>query len=281
MYTKTDRRNDERNEHRSCTHAARINAGAPQILPPPTNVVVLPDGIHKPPEPKAVEASQTTPAAVATVAHSSPASPTMAPIYADVGFRRTLWDVQPSSSPAPAGDRADGGAPGEGAGGGGKDVSLAIGGGEGPTATMGKAFGSVSGSTYFQSTRSLLHSPKAKEAEAPKEKSTDTGAYKNKDGAFKDVMDLLDSDEVKTFKKLRWGGAPVKAFLGLVVVSNQNDKDWKAFVDLLNRRFNLIFVILLVISVGCILGVQDLAGLPNPPVPVIGLPDATPPPAIA
>ena len=74
--------------------------------------------------------------------------------------------------------------------------------------------------------------------EAPKEKSTETGAYKNKDGAFKDVMDLLDSDEVKTFKVLRWGGEPARAFRGLIVVNNQNDHAWKLHVDAVNHRFD-------------------------------------------
>jgi hypothetical protein len=51
-----------------------------------------------------------------------------------------------------------------------------------------------------------------------KAKSADTGAYPDKTGEFKDVMDLLDSAEVKTFKKLRWGGADVPIFYGILTV---------------------------------------------------------------
>jgi hypothetical protein len=55
--------------------------------------------------------------------------------------------------------------------------------------------------------------------EAKKQKSADTGAYVDKTGEFKDVMDLLDSAEVKTFKKLRWGSPDVFLFRGLLKVS--------------------------------------------------------------
>ena len=56
-------------------------------------------------------------------------------------------------------------------------------------------------------------------------------------------------------------------------MTNANDAAWAAHVNLLNRRFNLFFALLLTISVGCILGVQDLVGLPNPPFPAVGIPD--------
>jgi hypothetical protein len=57
--------------------------------------------------------------------------------------------------------------------------------------------------------------------EVKKQKSADTGAYVDKTGEFKDVMDLLDSAEVKTFKKLKWGSPDVFMFRGLLKVSVQ------------------------------------------------------------
>ncbi len=92
---------------------------------------------------------------------------------------------------------------------------------------------------------------------------------------------MLESEEARTFKMLCWGGAPAKAFRGLVEVNNQNDKAWKLHVDAINCRFNLVYTVLLTISVGCILGVKGLAGLGNPTSPVIGIPDVVPVPAIA
>ncbi len=59
-------------------------------------------------------------------------------------------------------------------------------------------------------------------------------------------------------------------------VSNQNDKAWLVHVELLNVRFNVLFDVLLAISIGCILGLQDLIGLPNPAMPSIGVPDVQP-----
>ena len=41
-------------------------------------------------------------------------------------------------------------------------------------------------------------------------------------------------------------------------------------------RFKLFFPILLAISIGCILGVENLAGLPNPPMPSLGTYDPLP-----
>ncbi len=52
----------------------------------------------------------------------------------------------------------------------------------------------------------------------PRPKTKETGAYPDKEGRHKDVLDLLDSDEVKTFGKLKWGGAPVSFFMGLCTV---------------------------------------------------------------
>ena len=56
-------------------------------------------------------------------------------------------------------------------------------------------------------------------------------------------------------------------------MTNANDAAWKTHVDVLNYRFNMLFSVLLTISVGCILGVPNLVGLPNPPLPVVGVPD--------
>jgi hypothetical protein len=56
-------------------------------------------------------------------------------------------------------------------------------------------------------------------------------------------------------------------------ISNANDVAWKNHVALLNSRFNPTFAALLAISIGCILGLNDLVGLPNPPFPVVGIPD--------
>jgi hypothetical protein len=235
-----------------------------KILPPPTNVVVLPEGIHKPiedakPERKPIEASEPAPAAIATFC---PPSPTITRFisFVDVGFH--TWDVTPSPSPEPSdrfarfGGRA------------GRDVAGAIGRADALVIAAGSGFGSAGGSD-------------AKAAATPIEKTAATGAYKDKTGAFKDVTDLLESEEAKMFKVLRWGGTPAKAFRGLIEVNNQNDRAWKLHVDAVDRRFNLVYTVLLTISVGCILGVQDLAGLPNPPLLFTGIPDATPVPAIS
>ena len=64
-------------------------------------------------------------------------------------------------------------------------------------------------------------------AEGPGEarkKSMESGAYLDKTGEFKDVLDLLDSAEVKTFKKLRWGGAEVPVFYGLLKVRREGGR---------------------------------------------------------
>ena len=54
--------------------------------------------------------------------------------------------------------------------------------------------------------------------EVKKQKSADTGAYVDKTGEFKDVMDLLDSAEVKTYKKLRWAGPDARLYRGMIKV---------------------------------------------------------------
>ena len=45
-------------------------------------------------------------------------------------------------------------------------------------------------------------------------------------------------------------------------------------MEWLNSRFNVAYSVLMAISIGCILGLSDLAGLPNPPLPVVGIPDS-------
>jgi hypothetical protein len=263
-----------------------------KVLSPPTNVVVLPDGIHKPPDqsssPKAVEVSALALTSMPTPGLNLSGAERFI-VFADVGFlRQKQWDIEPSPTPEPSDrperirfSRGPGDAEGApprppvlGAAAAGQAGAGNAGGGQ-SASVGGEDFGSACGGSFFQPATD------AKAAEPPKEKSTATGAYKDKTGVFKDVNDLLESEEVKTFKKLRWGGAPVKAFLGLVVVTNQNDRAWKLHVDTLNNRFNLAFAVLLTISVGCILGVQDLAGLSNPLLPSIGIPDATTVTAIA
>ena len=64
------------------------------------------------------------------------------------------------------------------------------------------------------------------------------------------------------------------SFLCCLQITNANDKDWKTHVEWLNSRFNMAFSVLMAISIGCILGLSDLAGLPNPPLPVVGIPDS-------
>jgi hypothetical protein len=44
-------------------------------------------------------------------------------------------------------------------------------------------------------------------------------------------------------------------------------------VAYLNTRFNLTYSALMAISVGCILGIPNLAGLSNPSMAAIGIPD--------
>ena len=103
-------------------------------------------------------------------------------------------------------------------------------------------------------------------------KSSKSGSFPDKDGAFKDVTDLLDSDEVRVFKVQRWGGAPVLIWWGLVEVNNGNTADWAEHVKLVDRILNAAFPVLCVISVGCILGVQNLVGLGSAPMMSLGIP---------
>jgi hypothetical protein len=92
-------------------------------------------------------------------------------------------------------------------------------------------------------------------------------------GNFKDVSDLLKSDEVKTFLKMKWGGGPVKFFWGFAEMNNSNKSVWDAHVIKIDRLVGQIFPMCILISIICILSVRNLAGLGNAPVPLPGLPD--------
>ena len=145
-----------------------------KILPPPTNVVVLPEGIHKPPEPP---------------------------------------EGTPKEEPKPTADAPQ------------------------PTAaTAVKKGGSVTAELTFESkvnSTSGVASVMAPVPDTKAPKSAETGAYPDKTGKFKDVMDLLDSDEVKTFKKLRWGGGPVPIFYGMGKVT----KSVKYFLSMFASKY--------------------------------------------
>ena len=92
-------------------------------------------------------------------------------------------------------------------------------------------------------------------------------------GEFKDVADLLKTDEVKTFQKLKWGGGPVSMFWGLAEMNNSNKSVWEVHVMKLDRLIGQILPICILASIVSILSVRDLAGLGNPPVSTLGLPD--------
>jgi hypothetical protein len=82
----------------------------------------------------------------------------------------------------------------------------------------------------------------------------------------------VQSDEVKTFKKLRLGAEPVSVMMGLVVVDNTNSATWAAHVKRGNEALKCVLPFCLVISIACILGVGSLAGLGSAPMPVLGSP---------
>ena len=87
------------------------------------------------------------------------------------------------------------------------------------SASPGAQSNTVAGARFGSAGMGGSGSAGAAAPEAKKQKSADTGAYVDKSGEFKDVMDLLDSAEVKTFKKLRWGSPDVFLFRGLLKVS--------------------------------------------------------------
>ena len=69
-------------------------------------------------------------------------------------------------------------------------------------------------------------------------KSAETGAFKNAEGVYHDVMELLADSDVKTFQLLNWGGGPIKIFFGLAVVTNKNAKAWSMLVSLKTFPFS-------------------------------------------
>jgi hypothetical protein len=101
--------------------------------------------------------------------------------------------------------------------------------GEGSSTVAGSRFGEDSGGgggsfvVRRGSFVSRTFSFKSRPGTAPKVKHTETGAYLDKTGEFKDVFDLLCSAEVNTYKKLKWGGADVSVFWGLLKVSGGCD----------------------------------------------------------
>ena len=92
-------------------------------------------------------------------------------------------------------------------------------------------------------------------------------------GEYKDVSDLLKSDEVKTFQKMKWGGGPVKFFWGYAEMSNSNKSGWETHVTKVDRLMGQIFPVCVVISIACILFARNLVGLGDAPVQLPGLPD--------
>ncbi len=92
-------------------------------------------------------------------------------------------------------------------------------------------------------------------------------------GKFKDVSDLLVSEEVITFKKMKWGGGPVKFFWGYAEMNNVNKAAWEKYVIRLDKLIGQIFPVCIVASIACILFVRNLAGLGDVPFPVPGIPD--------
>ena len=50
------------------------------------------------------------------------------------------------------------------------------------------------------------------------------------------MSDLLKTDEVKTFQKMKWGGGPVAMFWGLVEMNNSNKSKWEVHVTKMENR---------------------------------------------
>jgi hypothetical protein len=88
----------------------------------------------------------------------------------------------------------------------------------------GARFGEdISGSFFSRSTEFLMRAVTFKKGKsvagaAKKAKSAESGAFPDKTGELKDVMDLLDSAEVKTYKKLRWAGPDARLYRGMIKV---------------------------------------------------------------
>lgn len=64
----------------------------------------------------------------------------------------------------------------------------------------------------------------------PSDKSEKTGAFRNGDGAFHDVRDLLAAPEAETFRRLEWGGGPVRMFFGCCWMTTANADWWNRWV---------------------------------------------------
>ena len=90
---------------------------------------------------------------------------------------------------------------------------------------------------------------------------------------MKDVFDLLKSDEVKTFQKLKWGGGPVAIFGGLAEMNNTNKSTWELHVMTVDKLIGQILPICIIASIASILYVRDLAGLGKATMPLPGIPD--------
>jgi hypothetical protein len=112
-----------------------------------------------------------------------------------------------------------------------------------------------------------------KVAPVPAELSEATGAFKNEEGVFRDVRQLLESEEVKTFKLINWGGGPVRMLFGTCSVSNANVDAWARWVERVDGIARLVFPITITITIASILAVPNLAGLGSAPMPALGLPD--------
>ena len=114
----------------------------------------------------------------------------------------------------------------------------------------------------------------SKVAPEPAERSEATGAFKNEEGQFRDVLQLLDADEVKTFKKLNWGGGPIKMLFGTRLMTNQNVDGWGKWVERIDNVAKNAFPVAIAVTIASILAVPNLAGLGAGPVQVLGTPDS-------
>eukprot|EP00291_Cryptomonas_curvata_P009097 CAMPEP_0172190890 /NCGR_PEP_ID=MMETSP1050-20130122/23372_1 /TAXON_ID=233186 /ORGANISM="Cryptomonas curvata, Strain CCAP979/52" /LENGTH=835 /DNA_ID=CAMNT_0012865829 /DNA_START=620 /DNA_END=3127 /DNA_ORIENTATION=- len=112
-----------------------------------------------------------------------------------------------------------------------------------------------------------------KVAPVPAERSEATGAFKNEEGVFRDVLQMLESDEVKAFKRINWGGGPVRMLFGMRIMSNTTVDSWVWWVELVDGIAKLVFPIAITITIASILAVPNLVGLGSAAMPALGLPD--------
>ncbi len=89
----------------------------------------------------------------------------------------------------------------------------------------GKAFGSDTAPGTSLSSALEWVGPAGTRA-PPTGKSEKTGAFRNGEGVFHDVLDLLAAPEVETFKKLEWGGGPISMFFGARKMTTENAEGW-------------------------------------------------------